>query len=565
MKRHDTHLLSDESEKENKEEEGSHQYNFSKELSDSNSQENYISNELNKKTPIKLNLENNNFQEEKNNSIISSAELEDIFQGEKKINSKEKKKKSKTKKHKLFVKLKKININKDKDDDLVEDCLTFSPSPRYDLMFDKDFINLRTTKFKKPKTDKNNNNENKENKNNYLAHNTERKEDKKNLLNIKKALINRDSKDNEVLYFFYNDDNEGNKKLKRVINIINKEKSQLFKISNKNCFTIKNTYFTSISSKRGKNTNPFNDNYRHKLIEKYNAKNDRINYSAKISFNGKKNNNNYLSKENNKCENLNISLQNYNKIKDYRRNLRDYYNKNCSKEKILYDLYCNKLDSSINSLKKQRIKSTDSLMRKRQNYKFTKNTSNCLERDDYFSEEIRYMELHEREKENRKIIRGMFRKAGQNFNDFNRHVGNDANCPVCQAMKMKNENNIKIKGINPLFSSIHNNSNNCAKNSWQNRRIYSALSRVLTKKQIDRSASRSTNISNMMHMNKARTKNQNCNNLNDISRIKSKKEENNKKDSFAFRKLNFNRGGVNQNRFPNSNKIINFKNNILYN
>ena len=77
--------------------------------------------------------------------------------------------------------------------------------------------------------------------------------------------------------------------------------------------------------------------------------------------------------------------------------------------------------------------------------------------------------------------------------------------------------------------------------------------------------SRSTNISNIMHMNKARTKNQNCNNLNDISRIKSKKEENNKKDSFAFRKLNFNRGGVNQNRFPNSNKIINFKNNILYN
>ena len=152
----------------------------------------------------------------------------------------------------------------------------------------------------------------------------------------------------------------------------------------------------------------------------------------------------------------------------------------------------------------------------------------------------------------------MFRKAGQNFNDFNRHVGNDANCPVCQAMKMKNENNIKIKGINPLFSSIHNNSNNCAKNSWHNRRIYSALSRVLTKKQIDRSASRSTNISNIMHMNKARTKNQNCNNLNDISRIKSKKEENNKKDSFAFRKLNFNRGGVNQNRFPNSNKIINF-------
>ena len=565
MKRHDTHLLSDESENESKEEEGSHQYNFSKGLSDSNSQENYISNELNKKTPIKLNLENNNFQEEKTNSIISSGELEDIFQGEKRINSKEKKKKSKIKKHKLFVKLKKININKDKDD-FVEDCLTFSPSPRYDLMFDKDFINLRTTKFKKQKTDKNNKNENNENKNNYLAHNTEKKEEKKNLLNIKKALINGDGKDNEVLYFFYNDDNEGNKKLKKVINILNKEKSQLYRISNKNCFTIRNTNFTSISSKRGKYTNPFKDNYRRKLIEKYNSKKDRINYSAKISFNGKKNNNNnnYIPKEDNKCANLNISLQNYNKFNNYRQNLREAYNKNCSKEKILYDLYCNKLDSSMNSIKKQRIKSTDSLMRKRQNYKCTKKTSNVLERDDYFPEEIRYMELHEREKENRKIIQGMFRKAGQNFNDFNRHVGNDTNCPVCQAMQMKNENNIKIKGINPLFASMHNISN-YSKNSWQNRRIYSALSRVLTKKQIDRSTSRSINISNNIYMNRTKVKNKSNNNLNDISRIKSKKDAVNKNDGIAFRKLNFNRNSVNQNKFPNSNKIINFKNNILYN
>jgi hypothetical protein len=427
-------------------------------------------------------------------------------------------------------------------------------------MFDQDYINLRTTKFKKPKLDKNN-----ENKNNQKINVTERKaQDKKNILNIKKALINKDAKDNEVLYFFYNDDNEGSKKLKKVINIINKEKSQFFKISNKNCFTIKNSNFTSITSKRVKYTNPYNDNYRHRIIDKCNNKKDRINYSAKITLNAKQKGSNYISKEDNKCANLNISLQNYNKFNNYRQNLRDAYNKNCSKEKILYDLYCNKLDSSMNSIKKQRIKSTDSLMRKRQNYKCTKKTSNVLERDDYFPEEIRYMELHEREKENRKIIQGMFRKAGQNFNDFNRHVGNDTNCPVCQAMQMKNENNIKIKGINPLFASMHNISN-YSKNSWQNRRIYSALSRVLTKKQIDRSTSRSINISNNIYMNRTKVKNKSNNNLNDISRIKSKKDAVNKNEGIAFRKLNFNRNSVNQNKFPNSNKIINFKNNILYN
>ena len=566
MKRHDTHLLSDESEEENKGEDA-HQYNFSNCLSDSyNSQDNYIPKNENKKSPIKLNLDENNFKNEKkeDNSIISSSELEDLFQGEKQNNSKEKKKKKiKPKKNKLFVKLKKININKEKDDDLVEDCLTFSPSPRYDNMFDKDFINLRTTNFKKQKNKKNEKSE--EKKINPLTVNTERKhQDNNNIANMKNSIINKESKENEVLYFFYNDDNEGNKKLKKVINIINKEKSQLYKISNKNCFTIKNTNISTNSSKRVKYTNPFNDKYKNSGNDKSKIKKERLNYSAKNQLYSRKNNGN-IPKEDNKCSNLNMSLQNYNKFNNYRKSLIDNYNKNYSREKILYGLYCNKMDNSINSLKKQRIKSTDSLVNKKQKYRLSKNISNILERDDYFPEEIRYMEIHEREKENRKIIKGMFRKAGHNFNDFNRHVGNDANCPICQAMQMKNENNIKVKGICPLISSMNNNRNINTQNSWQNRRIYSALSRVLTKRQIDRSVNKNNNLSNVINMKRNKNKNKNVSNLNDLSRIKSKKENNDKKD-FAFRKLNFNRAGVHQNKFPQSNKIMNFKNNnIKYN
>ena len=132
-------------------------------------------------------------------------------------------------------------------------------------------------------------------------------------------------------------------------------------------------------------------------------------------------------------------------------------------------------------------------------------------------------------------------------------------------MQMKNENNIKVKGICPLISSMNNNRNINTQNSWQNRRIYSALSRVLTKRQIDRSVNKNNNLSNVINMKRNKNKNKNVSNLNDLSRIKSKKENNNKKD-FAFRKLNFNRAGVNQNKFPQSNKIMNFKNNnIKYN
>ena len=129
--------------------------------------------------------------------------------------------------------------------------------------------------------------------------------------------------------------------------------------------------------------------------------------------------------------------------------------------------------------------------------------NNIMEREEFLPEYIRYMEIHNREKENRKIIKNMFRKAGASCSDFNRHVGNDANCPICQMMQMKNENSIKIKGIRPIVSSTSNNS---TQNSWQNRRIYSALSRILTKRQGDRSGSKSTNISHTLNINKSQKK-----------------------------------------------------------
>ena len=134
---------------------------------------------------------------------------------------------------------------------------------------------------------------------------------------------------------------------------------------------------------------------------------------------------------------------------------------------------------------------------------------------------------------------------------------------------MKNENSIKIKGIQPMVSSMSNNS---TQNSWQNRRIYSALSRILTKRKIEKTGCRSTNISHTLNINKSKNMSQkNNNNISNISKISSKKFNNNynnkdKIENHPFRKLNINRSGIDQNKFPNSNKVINFKNkNIKYN
>ena len=513
--------------------------------------------------------------------IISSSELEDIFHGKNENKEEEKKKKKlKPKKNKLFIKLKKVKLNKEKDGDLVEYCLTYSPKPRYDIILDNPNINLKQS---------NDNINNVNNKNdveiNFPKLNTDRvtKTNNENQNNI-----NNNVKEKEILYFFYNDDHEGNKKLKRVINIINKQKSQLYKISDENCFTIKTSKAINnyAKSPRTRYQNPFKENNKNNGIERYNQiKRPRMNNSAKNKFMLRKNQN-YFLKENNKNNNLDLSLQNPNKANYYqsiskKNNNNDIYYNNYinfknDRDKILYNLYVGKNDKKNNynnMLKKQRIKSTDSLINRRQMQRMNTNLNNkmnnILEREDYHPEYIRYMEIHNREKENRKIIKNMFRQAGHNYQDFSRHVGNDLNCPICQAMQMKNENNIKNKGIKPMVSSMSNNS---TQNSWQNRRIYSALSRILTKRKNENIGCRSTNISHTLNINKSKNMSQkNNNNISNISKISSKKFNNNyntkdKIDNYPFRKLNINRSGIDQNKFPNSNKVMNFKNkNIKYN
>ena len=560
MKRHDTHLLSSDSEKEEKEEEDAHQYSFSNSSSESSkSNKNLISKDIIKKSPIKINIENT-----KNDSIISSSEIEDIFHGKKENKEEEKKKKKiKPKKNKLFIKLKKVKLNKENDGDLVEYCLTYNPKPSYDTILNDADINL-----KQSTDNKNNVNNKNEEEINYPKLNTDRvmktnNEDKNN--------INNNIKEKEILYFFYNDDNEGNKKLKRVINIINKQKSQLYKISDKNCFTIKTSKVinkNSLPSPRTRYQNPFMENNKNNGIERYNQiRKQRMNNSAKDKFMLRKNKN-YFLKENNKSNNLNLSLQNPNKVNYYQsisnknnnnnnfyKNYNNYNDFKNDRDKILYNLYIGKhykKNNYNNMFKKQRIKSTDSLINRRQmqrvNTNLNMNMNNILEREDFHPEYIRYMEIHNREKENRKIIKNMFRQAGHNYQDFSRHVGNDLNCPICQAMQMKNENNIKIKGIQPMVSSMSNNS---TQNSWQNRRIYSALSRILTKRKMEKTGCRSTNISHTLNINKSKNMSQK-NNISNISKISSKKFNNNynnkdKIDNHPFRKLNINRNSVDQN------------------
>ena len=117
---------------------------------------------------------------------------------------------------------------------------------------------------------------------------------------------------------------------------------------------------------------------------------------------------------------MDLSLQNPNKVnyyqsisnKKHNKNNNDFYkyydyqNFKNDRDKILYNLYVGKNEKKSNNynnmFKKQRIKSTDSLINRRQmqrmntNLNMNMNLNNILEREDYHPEYIRYMEIQKK-------------------------------------------------------------------------------------------------------------------------------------------------------------------------
>ena len=223
MKRHDTHLLSDESGNELKDGKDAHKYCFNNSNNSSNfSEEKLISKKSEHNSPKYLNINHlnqniNNVYKDKNDvtkkdiSIISTKELEDIFCKENyNINNSQKKKKPKN--NKYFIKLKKLKLNNENNEEIIDYFLT------YNLALRNDYIDKKIVK----------------NRNCISLNNKEKIIYKNNRAKFTKSKNLDDFKEKEILYFFYNDDSEGNKKLQKVINIINKTKLQLLKVSNSN-------------------------------------------------------------------------------------------------------------------------------------------------------------------------------------------------------------------------------------------------------------------------------------------------------------------------------------------
>ena len=457
MNRHDTHLLSDESEKEEKEEDA-HQYIFnSSQNSFKNSEEQYIIKEPNQNNDLYINIINSKKIETNNNniSIISSSEIDGNFGNT--PNNKNNLTNNKKINNNKFIKLNKKRFIKDNNNLKVDNYLTYNPSLKKTI-FD---IKIKKYNFRNctSLTDSN------------IYKN------KKEYRSKLKRFKNLDSlTDKEILYYIKNDNIEGNKKLNNFLNIINKQKLKLLQITNDN-FTIKNKKLNLKRNFPLLNKNQDNDYEREINIRKNN-------YSYKISyFSTKKsqNKNNYIinkNQKNNLLLKFNKSLNNKIAInlnfgKTPRKKISLNLKKKFNKIEELYNLYIGE-QNNMNK-KYERIHEFETFFGNKENNAKIKK----------YQKYKKY--LDNRIKKNKKnIMKTLFQIRARNcsnnldnFFNYSKHFGSNDFCPICKSIEQKNEESILKMGIHPMVPSIGNDN---WKNIEKNRRAYSAFSRVTSKK-----------------------------------------------------------------------------------
>ena len=223
--------------------------------------------------------------------------------------------------------------------------------------------------------------------------------------------------------------------MQNVINILNRQKLQLLKISNNN-FSIK-------TKKKRKKINrlPIIDknkkynniiDFEHLDME---VRKRKINYSRKVyRLNSSKykkgnqlilNNNKklILKSSQNRDNSVNTSLKN--KIGNTQSQSTILKPKK-SNEKIdlLYNLYCANANANNEKKKLQRVKSTESLISKKQKESTWAKMNNIPDNN-------KYLKIHNNEKFNRSLITKLYKiQTGKNSsNNYNIHFGNNDNCP----------------------------------------------------------------------------------------------------------------------------------------
>ena len=497
MKRHDTHHLSDESEKEAREED-THKYIFnSSKHSSKDSEEKYIIKESKENFPMFKKYLN---KVDKSDSIVSSEELENIF-GNSIINEKNHKKKIK-KNNKYWVKLNKVKLNKENDKKAIDNFFTYNLT----------LSNKKTKNDCYYKIDRNcisliNSNNNFE------------------------MILNKEKKEKKILYDFNNNKIEG----------IRKRKNFTLKISNNNNFSI-NSKIPFLS----KNNNYYNNYEKETKFKNFYSKSKETGCQFFLNQNRK------LLKSNNSSNNS-INIKNYsNKSKSIKS--KKLKIKILDKIELLYKIY---IGNDNKNLKQTNYNDLNFDYPRKRKIWFQKIKNK------------KYMNLS-KEKNHVGIINNLIRLQARDINYYcyySKHFGNNDNCPLCKSLEQKNEENIQKKGIYPIHKITDNNYN-----SWKNRRVYSALSKILSKR-ANKSKNHFDEIYDNLNWNISKflciSKNQSRETNSRITDLK-KAEINKlsykpvfKKKNDIFRILNINRSIFLDNNYSTHNRFCRAKNHSL--
>ena len=438
MKRHDTHLLSDGSEKEDEEDE--HKYLISSKNSSEENNDKY-------KNLLNYKSENND-----NVSIISSSEIENMFNNEtnKRFTSP---KIRKPKINRYLIKLKKIQLNKEKIEQITDINLTYNPSLKNALIDN----NIKKNKYNSRRC------LSLSNKNKYKLDN----------------FSSRNKK--EVLYYVYKNNASGNLKIKNFINILNKQKMKYLQISN-------NSFSLNAEKKIYPRNNfqfPFLFNNNNNIFSREVKIRKNINLDYNMNLFSPKNNSSKNSLFLNQSKKLKLNDNSYNiftnKIKYEKTPRKSTSVKSKRKKKIqnkiefLYNAYIGKDNYYIKN-KFKKIKSNESLLNKKEDTGIWVKLNSFEEYQNYLNS------LKKVKKNNNNSIRNLLEMKTRYLyhnHDYNKHFGSNDSCPVCKAKRKKDEERIKKLGIQPMIPNIGFNNMG---NSWKNRRVYSALSRVLNTK-----------------------------------------------------------------------------------
>ena len=228
----------------------------------------------------------------------------------------------------------------------------------------------------------------------------------------------------------------------------------------------------------------FQNKYNNEFNQEYNNENN--NDCMNDFSNNDNNNRNYIDNFNNYNrlnEDYISCIERMNRMNKYNPSTKNMKQNTClrlkndKKIKILYDLYCKRPTKENKSI--SRINSAFSIKNRRNGTNIYQNANNLIDLNDNFDKDFLIRnKLYNSSNNKNWLLRLLKVQKDKNIYHYEKHFGNNENCPLCQQMDKKNEEQIRKIGIYHMASDQKKSE---SRSNSKKRRINSALPSTYSK------------------------------------------------------------------------------------